>query len=140
MVMRLVDDFESFNVEYFPLLNIDIRQDSMIIFTFKRYIFHNITPFKKKINYSVLRNLIFYGVFRKIISCKQEKRGADSRDRVNNKIIFPGVKLHPQQNTPLFLKSGGGSGGRRKTFFPVKKSFSPPPDSHPHLSEKGVIF
>ena len=52
MVMRLVDDLESFNVEYLPLLNIDIRQDSMVVSNFRKDIFHNITPFKKKINYS----------------------------------------------------------------------------------------
>ena len=32
-------------------------------------------------------------------------------------------------NTSLFLKRDRGFGGKRKTFFPVKKSFSLPPDS-----------
>ena len=56
-----------------------------------------------------------------------------------------------QQNTPLFLKSGSASaqgcggtkGGRGRqyteadvsAFFPVKKSFSPPPGSHHPFSE-----
>ena len=39
MVMRLVDDFESFNVEYLPLLNIDIRQDSMVVIYFQKKYF-----------------------------------------------------------------------------------------------------
>ncbi len=40
------------------------------------------------------------------------------------------LSKHSQQNIPLFLKRGEGFGGRRKTFFLVKKSFSPPPGSH----------
>ena len=43
-----------------------------------------------------------------------------------------GTQTFPPQspNTPLFLKRVRGFGGKRKTFFLVKKSFSLPPDSH----------
>ena len=42
-------------------------------------------------------------------------------------------------NTPLFLKRDRGFGGKRKTFFPVKKSFSLPPDSLFFLSKRKII-
>ena len=42
-------------------------------------------------------------------------------------------------NTSLFLKRDRGFGGKRKTFFPVKKSFSLPPDSLFFLSKRKII-
>ena len=40
----------------------------------------------------------------------------------------------PDKYPAFFEKGMGGPGGRGKTFFPVKKSFSPPPDSLFHAA------
>jgi len=42
---------------------------------------------------------------------------------------YLGGEQREPQSTPLFLKVGEGFGERAKTFFLVKKSFRPFPDS-----------
>ena len=56
------------------------------------------------------------------------------REKIEQGEYPPGKKLFHFTNTPLFLKRGEGFGERRKTFFLVKKSFSPLPDAHLPLS------
>ena len=51
MVMRRLEALESFKVEYLPLLNIDIRQDSIVVLVFRKIISYNIIPVGEKINF-----------------------------------------------------------------------------------------
>ena len=49
--------------------------------------------------------------------------------RKQRRATYPGTTNGSPQSTPLFLKVGEGFGERAKTFFLVKKSFRPFPDS-----------
>ena len=51
-------------------------------------------------------------------------------------IMHRKVPFYPR--TPLFLKRKGGFGGKRKTSFPVKRSFPFPPVSPPLLWQRGA--
>jgi hypothetical protein len=52
---------------------------------------------------------------------------------------YPHSLEFPLQNTPLFLKRGGGLGGRRKTFFHMEKKFFSSPRFPPALFHAGFV-